>query len=134
MSSDVNKKERQNWSGGAAVRIKDNFDDNQSYCNDRRKLSNQNCPILWRKPRLICRNIFAWSRSYFAWPPRIWIINYIISFNILLLFIIVFQMLIEKDNQCYYKIIFQRESLMLLRSYIFLASSLIHFLFKKRSR
>ena len=54
---------------GAAIRIKDNFDNNQSYCNDCRKLSNQICSILWRKPRLICRNIFAWS-------PRKWIIIY----------------------------------------------------------
>ena len=28
--------------------------------------SNQNCPILWRKPYLIFRNIFAWSRSHFV--------------------------------------------------------------------
>ena len=28
--------------------------------------ANQNCSILWRKPRLIWRNIFAWSRSYFV--------------------------------------------------------------------
>ena len=39
---------------------------NKSDCNDRGKFSNQNCSILWRKPRLICRNIFAWSRSYFV--------------------------------------------------------------------
>ena len=44
---------------------------NKSDCNDRGKFSNQNCSILWRKPRLI---FLPGLGHILSWSPRIWMI------------------------------------------------------------